>query len=64
LCSIIGGVLVILGVYLILWAKANDMEKGKAVADDSVYSPLISSTMKEEGESSTITRIEILYHNW
>ncbi|KAE8056735.1 hypothetical protein FH972_013480 [Carpinus fangiana] len=51
--SIVGGVFVILGLYLFLWAKANDMEKERTVADDSAYSPL-SSTMKVEGKSSTI----------
>ncbi|XP_059461963.1 uncharacterized protein LOC132190955 [Corylus avellana] len=51
--SIIGGVFVILGLYLILWAKANDMEEERTVADDSAYS-LLSSTMKVEGKSSTM----------
>ena len=41
LCSIVGAVLVIVGLYLILWAKANDMEKKGIAADDSVYPPLI-----------------------
>ncbi|XP_059459490.1 WAT1-related protein At1g43650-like [Corylus avellana] len=41
--SIIGGVLVILGLYLILWAKANDMEKERTVANNSVYSPLVQA---------------------
>ncbi|GMY35235.1 WAT1-related protein At3g30340-like [Fagus crenata] len=39
--SIVGAVLVIVGLYLILWAKANDMEKKGIAADDSVYPPLI-----------------------
>ncbi|XP_059461653.1 WAT1-related protein At5g64700-like [Corylus avellana] len=39
--SIIGGVLVILGLYLLLWAKAKDKEKETTMADDSVYSPLV-----------------------
>ncbi|XP_041018059.1 WAT1-related protein At2g37460-like [Juglans microcarpa x Juglans regia] len=39
--SIVGGVLVILGLYLLLWAKANDMKKEEIVADDSLYSPLV-----------------------
>ncbi|KAK7814760.1 wat1-related protein [Quercus suber] len=34
--SIVGAVSVIFGLYLILWAKANDMEKKEIVADDSV----------------------------
>ncbi|KAF3947065.1 hypothetical protein CMV_026750 [Castanea mollissima] len=39
--SIVGAVLVILGLYLILWAKTNDMDNKGIVADDSVCSPLI-----------------------
>uniref|UniRef100_A0A7N2MTS0 EamA domain-containing protein n=1 Tax=Quercus lobata TaxID=97700 RepID=A0A7N2MTS0_QUELO len=39
--SIVGAVLVILGLYLILWAKNNDMDNKGIVTDDSVYSPLI-----------------------
>ncbi|KAK4564854.1 hypothetical protein RGQ29_006782 [Quercus rubra] len=41
--SIVGAVSVIFGLYLILWAKANDMEKKEIVADDSVYDPLIQA---------------------
>ncbi|GMY35234.1 WAT1-related protein At5g07050-like isoform X1 [Fagus crenata] len=41
--SIVGAVSVILGMYLLLWAKANDMEKKGIVTDDSVYSPFIQS---------------------
>lgn len=41
LCSIVGGVLVILGLYLLLWAKAKDVKKEEIVADDSLYSPLV-----------------------
>ncbi|XP_075672962.1 WAT1-related protein At3g30340-like [Castanea sativa] len=41
--SIVGAVSVIFGLYLILWAKANDMEKKEIVADDSVYPPLIQA---------------------
>ncbi|KAG6649257.1 hypothetical protein I3843_07G196100 [Carya illinoinensis] len=39
--NIVGGVLVILGLYLLLWAKANEMEKKEIVAADSLYSPLV-----------------------
>ncbi|KAK7856044.1 wat1-related protein [Quercus suber] len=39
--SIVGAVLVILGLYLILWAKTNDMDNKGIVTDDSVCSPLI-----------------------
>ncbi|KAG6649258.1 hypothetical protein I3843_07G196200 [Carya illinoinensis] len=39
--SIVGAVLVILGLYLLLWAKANDMEKKEIVDDESLYSPLV-----------------------
>ncbi|KAK9989686.1 hypothetical protein SO802_029925 [Lithocarpus litseifolius] len=39
--SIVGAVLVILGLYLILWAKTNDMDNKGIVTDESVYSPLI-----------------------
>ncbi|KAM3741791.1 hypothetical protein ACB098_07G023800 [Castanea mollissima] len=39
--SIVRAVLVILGLYLILWAKTNDMDNKGIVTDDSVCSPLI-----------------------
>ena len=38
-----GAVSVIFGLYLLLWAKANDMEKKEIVADDSVYDPSIQA---------------------
>ncbi|RVW80677.1 WAT1-related protein [Vitis vinifera] len=40
-CSIVGAVLVIVGLYLLLWAKANDVEKKDMDVGDSTCSPLI-----------------------
>ena len=40
-CSIVGAMLVIVGLYLLLWAKANDVEKKDMDVGDSTCSPLI-----------------------
>ena len=40
-CSIVGAVLVIVGLYLLLWAKANDVEKTQIDVEDSIASPFI-----------------------
>ncbi|KAF8389397.1 hypothetical protein HHK36_026092 [Tetracentron sinense] len=39
--SIVGAVLVVVGLYLLLWAKANDSDKEELGVDESINSPLI-----------------------
>ncbi|KAF8389398.1 hypothetical protein HHK36_026093 [Tetracentron sinense] len=39
--SIVGAVFVVLGLYLLLWAKANDSDKEEIGVDVSINSPLI-----------------------
>lgn len=41
LCSIVGAIMVILGLYLLLWAKSNEMKKKELAIDGLVYPPLI-----------------------
>ncbi|KAF6155625.1 hypothetical protein GIB67_034720, partial [Kingdonia uniflora] len=45
LCSIVGAVLVVVGLYLILWAKAGDIEK-KKIWEESTSSSLISPAIE------------------